>query len=96
MPSLGSWFRACQQRLRMTLNRGQCRAARALLDWSQEKLADQAGVTTKTIADFERGATTPYARTITMITAALELAGIELLNGGAPGARLVAPCRAQQ
>jgi predicted transcriptional regulator len=72
----------------MTLNRLQCRAARALLDWSQKELAHHAGITQKTIADFERGATTPYARTITKIIVALELAGVELLNGGAPGARL--------
>ncbi len=73
----------------MTLNRLQCRAARALLDWSQEELAHHASVTQKTIADFERGATRPYARTITKIIVALELAGVELLNGEAPGVRLL-------
>jgi predicted transcriptional regulator len=79
----------------MTLSRAQCRAARALLEWSQEELAQHASVTQKTIADFERGATTPYARTITKIIDALELAGVELLNGGAPGARL-SPVRHSQ
>jgi transcriptional regulator with XRE-family HTH domain len=72
----------------MMLDRAQCRAARALLDWSQEVLAHRARLTKKTIADFERGATAPYARTLAKIVDALELAGIELLNGGAPGVRL--------
>jgi len=75
----------------MTLNRAQCRAARALLDWSQEELAHRASVTKKTIADFERGATRPYARTIAKIIAALTITGLELLNDGAPGVRLTMP-----
>ena len=62
-------------------------AARALLEWSQAELAYQARVTTKTIADFERGKTDPYPRTLTQIAEALEFAGVELLNDGAPGVR---------
>ena len=34
----------------------QCRAARAWLEWSREKLAKQAGLGKRTITDFERGA----------------------------------------
>jgi transcriptional regulator with XRE-family HTH domain len=71
----------------MMLHRLQCRAARALLEWSQVELAHQAGVTTKTVADFERGATEPYRRTLAQIAEALELAGVELLYDGAPGVR---------
>jgi transcriptional regulator with XRE-family HTH domain len=60
----------------------QCRAARALLDWTQSDLMDHCGATQKTIADFERGLTRPYARTLTAIIAAFEAAGIEFINRG--------------
>lgn len=33
---------------------GQCRAARALLDWTQGTLAEKAGVSQSTIKDFEK------------------------------------------
>ena len=41
----------------MSLSPAQCRAARALLNWTQEDLVRNSKVTKKTIADFERGAT---------------------------------------
>ena len=66
----------------------QCRAARALLNWSQDDLVGYSGVTKKTIADFERGATRPYRQTLNKLTAAFEAAGMEFFNGGAPGLRL--------
>ena len=70
----------------MTLSPAQCRAARALLNWTQEDLVEHCKITEKTIADFERGATQPRAQTLAQITAAFEAA--ELLNGSAPGVRL--------
>jgi transcriptional regulator with XRE-family HTH domain len=72
----------------MTLNKIQCRAARALLGWSQAELADQARVTTKTVADFERGMTAPHRSTLARIAEALEDAGVQFLNGDAPGVQL--------
>jgi transcriptional regulator with XRE-family HTH domain len=72
----------------MTLSPAQCRAARALLAWSQEELVRHAKITKKTIADFERGATTPRSQTLDQILAAFEAAGIEFLNGNQPGVRL--------
>jgi transcriptional regulator with XRE-family HTH domain len=54
----------------MTLSPAQCRAARALLNWPQEDLVARAKITKKTIADFERGATTPRPHTLAQITAA--------------------------
>jgi len=66
----------------------QCRAARALLNWSQDDLVRHSGITKKTIADFERGATTPRSRTMKEIERALIDAGIEFLNDGSPGIRL--------
>jgi transcriptional regulator with XRE-family HTH domain len=72
----------------MSFTAAQCRAARALIGWSQADLADAAGVTTKTVSDFERGERTPYGRTLADIGAALELARIEFTNGGNPGVRV--------
>ena len=74
----------------MTLSPAQCRAARALLAWSQEELVRQANITKKTIADFERGATTPRRQTLDQILAAFDAAGIEFFNGNRPGARIKA------
>ncbi len=72
----------------MTLSPAQCRAARALLAWSQEDLVARSKITKKTIADFERGATTPRRHTRDQILAAFEAAGIEFLTGNRPGVRL--------
>jgi transcriptional regulator with XRE-family HTH domain len=71
----------------MTLSPAQCRAARALLNWSQEDLVRASGITKKTIADFERGATTPRANTLSQIQAALEGEGIEFVNHDRAGVR---------
>jgi transcriptional regulator with XRE-family HTH domain len=59
------------------------RAARALLAWSQQDLAKNAGVATSTIADFERGRRTPVANNAQAIRDALETAGITFLPTGA-------------
>jgi predicted transcriptional regulator len=68
----------------------QCRAARALLDWSQGDLADQAGVGIVTVRQLEAGAHDPRRATLSVIRLALESAGVEFLdeNGGGPGVRL--------
>lgn len=72
----------------MTFTPAQCRAARGLLYWSQEDLVAHSGITKKTIADFERGATRPHRQTLAQIIAAFEAAGIEFLNHDQPGVRL--------
>jgi transcriptional regulator with XRE-family HTH domain len=76
--------------IKIVLSPPQCRAARALLGWSQDDLENASEVAKKTIADFERGARSPYARTLTDLQRALETAGIEFIaeNGGGPGVRL--------
>ena len=68
----------------------QCRAARSLLDWTQEQLAEASGVSVTAIRNFERGATTPIRANLAAICGALEAAGIEFIdsNGGGPGVRL--------
>jgi transcriptional regulator with XRE-family HTH domain len=75
------------------LNPAQCRAARALLDWSQGDLEAAAQVARKTIADFEGGGRRPYGRTVEALQAALESAGIQFIaeNGGGSGVRMREP-----
>jgi transcriptional regulator with XRE-family HTH domain len=74
----------------MELSAAQCRAGRALINWSQDELAGAAEVAKKTIADLERGLRQPYPRTLGALRAALESAGVEFIaeNGGGAGVRL--------
>ena len=72
----------------MRITPAQCRAARAMLKWSRDNLAAAAKVARRTVVDFERGARRPYDRTLADIKSALEAAGIEFINGDAPGVRL--------
>ena len=72
---------------KMSLTPAQCRAARALLSWSQTQLAEASRVATKTIADFEREERAPYDRTLNDIREAFEIAAIEFTNGDNPGVR---------
>jgi transcriptional regulator with XRE-family HTH domain len=71
----------------MSFTPAQCRAARALLGWSQAELSAASGVATKTIADFEREDRVPYERTLNDIRETFEIAAIEFTNGGNPGVR---------
>ena len=60
----------------------QCRAARALLGWSQDQLAVASNVAKATIATFETGKRTPYERTLIDMRKALEEAGVMLMADG--------------
>jgi transcriptional regulator with XRE-family HTH domain len=68
----------------------QCRAARGLLDWTQQELAARAGVGIVTVRQVEAGTTEPRRATIDVIRRALTSAGVEFIeeNGGGPGVRL--------
>ena len=68
----------------------QCRAARGLLDWSQQDLAEKAGVGIVTIRQLESGMHAPRRATLDVVRRALEAAGVEFIeeNGGGPGVRL--------
>ena len=60
----------------MPLSPAQCRAARALVEWTQDDLQAAAQVAKTTIVDFERGARQPYPRTLGALKLALEVAGV--------------------
>jgi transcriptional regulator with XRE-family HTH domain len=68
----------------------QCRAGRALLDWSQQQLADAARVGVVTVRQFESGGSQPRNATLDVIQRALEEAGVIFVeeNGEGPGVRL--------
>src|SRR4051794_41878254 len=57
----------------------QFRAARALLDWSQDRLAAEAEVGRATVGDFERGARQPIRLSLKAMCRTLEQAGIQFL-----------------
>jgi predicted transcriptional regulator len=68
----------------------QCRAARALLDWSQHDLATAAAVGLVTVHQLEAGTSRPRNATLEVVKRALEAAGVDFIdaNGGGPGVRL--------
>lgn len=68
----------------------QCRAARALLDWSQQRLAEASKIGNATIRNFEGGKSTPQHATLDVLKRALEQAGVVFIdqNGNGPGVRL--------
>lgn len=73
------------------MNSSQCRAARALLKWSQTELAIASGVSMSTVADFEIDKREPRSDKLTAIRLALQGAGIEFLpakGGKGVGVRL--------
>jgi transcriptional regulator with XRE-family HTH domain len=71
----------------------QSRGARGILDWTQDRLATEAGVSLSTVKDFEAGRRTPIGNNLAALRRALEYGGIEFIqgNGGGPGARLRKP-----
>lgn len=58
------------------LTASQCRAARALLNWSQPDLSKHCGVNVQTICAFEKDSNTPTKRTLEKITSSLEMSGV--------------------
>jgi transcriptional regulator with XRE-family HTH domain len=74
----------------MTISPAQSRAARALLGWSQVKLAKRAGFGESMVRDFEKGRRVPAPVSLATIRVALEDAGVEFTNGDQPGVRMKA------
>ncbi len=67
----------------------QCRAARGLIDWTQDRLAIEAGVSAFTVRNFEGGKTEPTRATLEVIRRAFEKAGITFIDGDEPGVKLI-------
>ena len=66
----------------------QSRAARGLLDWSQDELAARSNLSESTVRDFEKGRRVPSINNLAAIRRALEAAGVEFIDGDQPGVRL--------
>ncbi len=64
----------------------QIKAARALLDWTQEQLAKESGLSKPSINTLERRLANPKVETIDSIQRALEKAGVAFTDG--PGVKL--------
>jgi transcriptional regulator with XRE-family HTH domain len=69
---------------------GQCRAARGLLNWTQQKLAEVAEVRISAVISFERNWRVATLETIQAMRLTLEAAGVEFTNGDEPGVKLKA------
>ena len=68
----------------------QCRAARALVEWTRDKLASNSGVAALAIEEFERKLDIPSQDVSDALQTALENAGAVFIaeNGGGVGVRL--------
>ncbi len=64
------------------LTPAQCRAARALIEWSREDLAAASKAGVRTIIDFERGAREPREITKQALQSAFERAGVTFPGDG--------------
>lgn len=70
----------------MTILPEQCRAARGLLNWTQDQLASAAGLSRSTIKDFERHRHSLNRSSEQLLVKAFVRGGVLLLNdGAAPG-----------
>ena len=75
----------------MPLTPPQMRAARALLEWSIDALAERAGIHRNTVLRAEKGEAT--AATLALMQMTLERSGVIFIekNGGGEGVRLAEP-----
>ena len=73
------------------LTPAQLRAARALLDWSREDLAEESGSRSETVKNFELRGSDPKLGTVQKWRRALEAAGVRFIDADdvdGPGVRL--------
>ena len=81
------------QGMKQDLTPAICRAARALLDWTQDRLAQEAGVGITTLRTFEKGNSKPVAQNLAALQRTLEAAGVDFIpeNGSGGGVQLRKP-----
>jgi len=75
----------------MAITPSQCRAARGLLAWSQDDLADAVDMSVNSISMFELGDRTPHESNRQKIREAFEKAGVIFIDrtpDAGPGVRL--------
>jgi len=72
------------------LTAAQCRAGRALIEWSRAQLSQSAAIDIQTVTDFERRVRSADETTRRRLRATLEAAGVMFIseNGGGAGVRL--------
>lgn len=70
------------------MNAMQCRAGRAMLQWKQADLAENAGISVMAIRNFEAGRTNPMRATLVVLQQAFEKAGVEFTNDDEPGVKM--------
>jgi transcriptional regulator with XRE-family HTH domain len=73
------------------LTPAQLRAARAIVGWSREELAEKSGMSAQAIREFELGSSDPKMGTVQRWKRALEAAGVAFIDEtelDGPGVRL--------
>ncbi|NJO38821.1 MAG: helix-turn-helix transcriptional regulator [Rhizobiales bacterium] len=63
----------------MQISADQCRAARSLLNWTQDQLAKNANVSRATVVDFESSSRQPMTNNLRSIADSMFAAGIEFI-----------------
>ncbi len=82
MEPINGFFDRNQQDTTLNISREQIRAARALLDWSQKDLADEAGLSKTAIANVENGKHRPTTKNASSIVQAFTRHDIEFVEDG--------------
>ena len=72
----------------MPVTSAQVRMARAALNWTVRKLAEETGLHRNTISNMEVGRYGGDPETLALIEKTLTRAGVEFTNGDQPGVRL--------
>jgi transcriptional regulator with XRE-family HTH domain len=66
----------------MDITAAQCRAARGLVNFTQDRLAELSRVSKRTVSHFEGEERQPVPATLSAIQRALEAAGVEFIERG--------------